>query len=84
MNWTELRITDKTGKVGWKTSASSPVSVNSEVKNLMRHVKAIRAKNPAYASAGLDAESVCLQIDGETYGENLSDSDLALLDELGL
>ena len=72
MNWTELRITDKTGKVGWKTSASSPVSVNSEVKNLMRHVKAIRAKNPAYASAGLDAESVCLQIDGETYEENLS------------
>jgi hypothetical protein len=83
MNWTELQITDKKGKVGWKTSAS-PVSVNSEVKNLMRHVKAIRAKNPAYASAGFDAESVCLQIDGETYEETLSNSDLALLDELGL
>jgi hypothetical protein len=83
MNWTELQITDKTGKVGWKTEAS-PMSVNSEVKNLMRHVEAIRAKNPAYANAGFDAESVCLQIDGSTYEENLSDSDLALLDELGL
>ena len=83
MDWTKLQITDKTGRVGWKTAAS-PVSVNSEVKNLMRHVKAIRAKYPAYASAGFDAESVCLQIDGSTYEENLSDSDLALLDELGL
>ena len=83
MNWTELQITDKTGKVGWKTAAS-PMSLNSEVKNLMRHVEAIRAKNPAYANAGFDAESVCLQIDGETYVENLSNSDLALLDELGL
>jgi hypothetical protein len=84
MNWTELQITDKTGKVGWKTSASSPMSLNSEVKNLMRHVKAIRASNPAYANAGFDAESVCIQIDGSTYEENLSNSDLALLDELGL
>ena len=84
MNWTELQITDKTGKVGWKTSASSPMSVNSEVKNLMRHVKAIRASNPAYAHAGFDAESVCIQIDGSTYEENLSDSDLALLNALGL
>jgi hypothetical protein len=83
MNWTKLQITDKTGRVGWKIAAS-PMSVNSEVKNLMRHVKAIRASNPAYASAGFDAESVCLQIDGSTYEENLSDSDLALLDELGL
>ena len=83
MNWTELKITDKTGKVGWKTTAS-PISLNSEVKNLMRHVKAIGAKNPAYDNAGFDADSVCLQIDGETYEENLSDSDLALLDELGL
>ena len=83
MNWTELQITDKTGKVGWKTEAS-PMSVNSEVKNLMRHVEAIRAKSPAYANAGFDAESVCLQIDGSTYEENLSDSDIALLDELGL
>ena len=83
MNWTELQITDKTGKVGWKIAAS-PMSVNSEVKNLMRHVEGIRASNPAYASAGFDAESVCLQIDGSTYEENLSDSDLALLDELGL
>jgi len=83
MNWTELKITDKTGKVGWKTTAS-PMSLNSEVKNLMRHVKAIRAKNPAYSNAGFDAESVCLKIDGNTYEENLSDSDLALLDELGL
>lgn len=83
MNWTELNITDKTGKVGWKTTAS-PMSLNSEVKNLMRHVKGIRAKNPAYANAGFDAESVCLQIDRETYGETLSDSDLALLNALGL
>ena len=83
MKWTELQITDKTGKAGWKTAASH-MSVNSEIKNLMRHVEAIRAKNPAYANAGFDAESVCLQIDGETYGETLSNSDLALLDELGL
>ena len=83
MNWTELQITDKTGKVGWKIAAS-PMSVNSEVKNLMRHVEGIRAKSPAYANPGFDAESVCLQIDGSTYEENLSDSDLALLDELGL
>ena len=83
MKWTELQITDKTGKVGFKTNAS-PMSVNSEVKNLMRHVEAIRVKCPAYADAGFDAESVCLQIDGETYEENLSESDLALLDELGL
>ena len=83
MNWTKLQITDKTGRVGWKIAAS-PMSVNSEVKNLMRHVKAIRASNPAYASAGFNAESVCIQIDGSTYEENLSDSDIALLDELGL
>jgi hypothetical protein len=83
MNWTELQITDKTGKVGWKTEAS-PMSVNSEVKNLMRHVEAIRAKNPAYSNAGFDAGSICIQIDGSTYEENLSDSDLALLDALGL
>lgn len=50
MNWTELQITDKTGKIGWLTAAS-PMSVQSEVKNLMRHVKAIRAKHPLYASS---------------------------------
>ena len=83
MDWTELQITDKTGKVGWKTVAEA-MAVNSELKNLMRHVKAIRAKHPAYSKAGFDAESVCLQLDGETYEENLSESDLALLDALGL
>ena len=84
MNWTELQITDKTGKIGWRTSALSPMSVQSAVKDLLRHVKAIRAKHPAYFNAGFDAESVCLQIDGETYRETLSESDLALLAELGV
>ena len=81
--WSKLQITDNKGRIGWKTSAS-PLSIDSEVKNLMRHVNAIKAKHPAYTNAGFDAESVCLQIDGETYEENLSESDLALLDELGL
>ena len=83
MKWTELQITDKTGKIGWLTAAS-PMSVQSEVKNLMRHVKAIRAKHPAYSNTGFDAESVCLQIDGETYEETLSELDLALLADLGV
>jgi hypothetical protein len=61
MNWTELQITDKTGKVGWKTAAS-PVSVNSEVKNLMRHVEGIRVSSPAYASAGLTLKAFAFRL----------------------
>ena len=80
MAWHNLHITDKTGKTFFNTDAS-PMSTMSEIRNLQRHVEAIKASAKGYEFA--DSASVVLMLDGLPYQtmEEILDDDL--LAELG-
>ena len=62
--WHTLYITDKSGKAYFKTTAS-PLATMSEVKNLSRHLEAIKSKAKGYEFA--DAETAVLMLDGAAY-----------------
>ena len=81
MTWHNLHITDKTGKKFFNTDAS-PMSTMSEIRNLQRHVEAIKASAKGYEFA--DSASVVLMLDGlpyQTMEEILDDDLLAELNE---
>lgn len=80
--WHTLYITDKSGKAMFKTTAS-PLSTMSEIRNLSRHIEAIKIKAKGYEFA--DAETAVLMLDGVVYkGENVQASldDILSDDEL--
>lgn len=80
-DWHKVHITDKTGAEFFVCSAS-PMSTQSEIKNLKRHIEQAK-KNPA-AYGFLDANTAVLMLDGTPY-EAPQDFDAdALLAELGL
>jgi len=80
-DWHNIYITDKSGRKMWNTTAS-PMSTQSEIKNLKRHLE-MAAKHPAHYPS-LDLATAVLMLDGETYGEALTISDDELLSELGV
>ena len=75
MTWHNLHITDNTGKKFFNTD-SSPMSTMSEIRNLQRHVEAIKASAKGYEFA--DSASVVLMLDGLPYQtmEEILDDDL--------
>ena len=80
MTWHNLHITDKTGNKFFNTDAS-PMSTMSEIRNLQRHVEAIKASAKGYEFA--DSASVVLMLDGlpcQTMEEILDDDLLAELE----
>jgi hypothetical protein len=77
--WHNLYITDKTGKKFFNTQAS-PMSTMSEIKNLNRHMEAIKAGKKGYEF--VDRESAVLMLDGSPYQSIDSISDDDLLNEL--
>jgi hypothetical protein len=82
-NWHSIHITDKTGNKFFKTEAS-PMSTPSEIRNLQRHVDAIKANAKGFEF--VDSASAVLMLDGLPY-VSLADilmSDDELLAELGL
>lgn len=76
-DWHNIYITDKTGKKFFNTNAS-PMSTMSEVRNLKRHLEAIKSNNPAYTKVGVDQASAALMLDGSPYQsmEEILDDDL--------
>lgn len=80
-DWHNVYITDKNGGEHFNTVAS-PMSTNSEIKNLKRHLEQARKHPGAYRF--LDVDSAVLMLDGEIYGDLLKMSDVELLAELGL
>jgi hypothetical protein len=82
-SWHSIHIADKTGKKFFKTEAS-PMSTASEIRNLQRHVDAIKANAKGYEF--VDSASVVLMLDGVPYGalDDILMSDDELLVELGI
>ena len=70
MTWHNLHITDKTGKKFFNTDAS-PMSTMSEIRNLQRHVEAIKVSAKGYEF--VDSASATLMLDGEPYGTMMDD-----------
>jgi hypothetical protein len=65
-NWHNIYITDCTGKKFFNTSAS-PMSTMSEIRNLKRHLDAIKAGKLAYVNVGVDKDTAVLMLDGTPY-----------------
>ena len=77
--WHNVYITDKTGQKFFNTNAS-PMSTMSEIKNLTRHIDAIKSGSKGYDF--IDKETAQLMLDGTPYGI-VSDAELDnIFDEL--
>lgn len=80
MAWGNVYITDKTGKKMFDTMAS-PMSINSEVKNLIRHIENAHKYPTQYKF--MDIATAQVMVDGEPYGAQSDMSDDELLAALG-
>lgn len=80
-NWHNVYITDKTGKKFFNTSAS-PMSTMSEIRNLTRHLEAIKLGDESYARIGIDQATARLMLDGEPWQSMDQILDDELLEEL--
>lgn len=77
-DWHNVYITDKSGEKFFNTHAS-PLATASEIKNISRHLEAIKAGHPSYAKCGIDRETATLMLNGSPYispDDTLSDDDL--------
>ena len=74
-DWHNVYITDKTGQKFFTTNAN-PMSAMSEIRNLTRHLEAIKANSKGYEF--VDSTSAMLMLDGEPYGmiDDILDDDL--------
>lgn len=74
-DWHNVYITDKSGKKFFNVDAS-PMSTMSEIRNLTRHIEAIKAGKKGYEF--IDKESIKLMLDGEPYQtmDDILDDDL--------
>ena len=80
-DWHNVYITDKTGKKFFNTNAS-PMSTMSEIRNLTRHLEAVKAGSAAYAKVGIDQATAKLMLDGEPWQSMEDILDDELLEEL--
>jgi hypothetical protein len=73
-DWHNIHITDKTGEKFFNTDAS--MSTMSEIRNLIRHLDAIKAGSKGYEF--VDSATAILMLDGQTYQtlEDILDDDL--------
>lgn len=76
-DWHSIYITDCTGNKFFNTQAS-PMSTASEIKNLTRHLEAIKAGSEIYAKVGIDKETAKLMLDDTPYQtiDDILDDDL--------
>jgi uncharacterized protein YqgV (UPF0045/DUF77 family) len=76
-NWHNIYITDCTGKKFFNTNAS-PMSTMSEIRNLKRHLDAIKSGKLAYARVGIDKDTAVLMFDDTPYQsmDDILDDDL--------
>ena len=76
-NWHNIYITDCTGKKFFNTNAS-PMATMSEIRNLKRHLDAIKSGAKLYAKVGVDKDTAVLMLDGTTYQsmDDILDDDL--------
>lgn len=81
--WHSIYITDKTGKKFFNTNAS-PMATMSEIRNLTRHLDAIKQGVKQYENIGIDAVTAILMLDGEEYKsiDSILDDDDDLLSQL--
>ena len=80
-DWHAIHITDITGAEFFKCVAS-PMSTESEIKNLKKHLNAAQ-KNPS-AYKFLDVATAKIVLDGSDYGVSVDIDYDAMLAELGL
>ena len=76
-DWHNIYITDKTGEKFFSTQAS-PMATMSEIRNIKRHLEAIKSNSPAYAKVKIDQASAVLMLDDKPYQsmEEILDDDL--------
>lgn len=76
-DWHSIYITDKSGKKFFNTQ-TSPMSTMSEIRNLKRHLEAIKSGNPSYSKVAVDQATAVLMLDGSPYQsmEEILDDDL--------
>lgn len=76
-DWHNIYLTDKTGQKFFNTTAS-PMSTMSEIRNITRHLDAIKAGNQNYINVKIDKESAVLMLDGTPYQsiDDILDDDL--------
>jgi len=80
-NWHNIYITDCTGKKFFNTNAS-PMSTMSEIRNLKRHLDAIKSGDKAYSKVSVDKDTAILMLDGTPYQSMDDILDDALLNDL--
>ena len=80
-SWHNIFITDKTG-VKFFNTVASPMSTDSEIKNLMRHLNAIK-ENQKYLPS-IDSKTAILMLDNTQFQsiDDIMNDDL-LLELLG-
>ena len=76
-NWHNIYITDCTGKKFFNTQAS-PMATMSEIRNLKRHLEAIKSGAKLYAKVGIDKDTAVLMLDDTVYQsmDDILDDDL--------
>lgn len=81
--WHNIYITDFTGAKFFNTNAS-PMATASEIKNITRHLDAIKAGAASHQNVRVDRDSAVLMLDGIPYGTTSIDDilDEYLLSEL--
>lgn len=77
--WHNIYITDFTGAKFFNTNAS-PMATASEIKNITRHLDAIKAGDASHKKVAVDRETAVLMLDGTPYGTTSIDD--IICDEL--
>lgn len=78
-NWNNLHVTDKNGGKYWSRIAS-PMSTQSEINNLKRHLEAAKHHPKQYSF--MDIESAVIILNGAPLASTMSKEDEELLDAL--
>ena len=80
--WHNVYLTDKTGKKFWNETVCSSGTM-SAIRNLTRHLEAIKSNDKVYSKIDIDSQSAMLMLDDGPYQsiDDILDDD-ALLSEL--
>lgn len=77
--WHNIYITDFTGAKFFNTNAS-PMATASEIKNITRHLDAIKSGATSHKKVAIDRDSAVLMLDGTPYGttsiDDITDDEL--------
>jgi hypothetical protein len=81
--WVQMHISDANGAKSFSVDAS-PMSAPGQLRELQRHLDAIKRYEPLYKNVGIDPRTACIIVDGISIdGSPMLDiNDDDLLEEL--